>query len=1849
MEGSTEPIAVRIARMNNLILGKTSSQSTQSNVGKFLAREGLLDAFTLLYDECNNETLRRDKNVSRFLAKFRDMMADTQRLRVNLSDFEVKKLIGRGHFGEVQLVKEKQTGDVYAMKTLKKSEALKQESVALYEEERDIMAEATSPWLTKLQYAFQDNSMLYLVMEFHPGGDLAALLDRHDGLIGEDLAKFYLAELTLAIHALHSMNYAHRDIKPDNVLLDRLGHVKLADFGSAAKLGPGGLISSHMPVGTPEYIAPEVLRSMEGTSKNKRPSAYGKECDYWSLGIVAYEMVYGKTPFAGDQLLETYCNIMNHKKNLKFLEQGSINFRNCVRGLLEDANARITHEQIIQHSFFASVDWSNLRLKVPPIVPLVNGVDDTSNFIVVSSEIAHLSSSDSFPANTKGFTGRNLPFVGFTYAKQFSNQMQRTSNEKSELVTQLENKRRELQDYQKKLLSIEDKATTNTIQCSSLELRLEEKSKRLEASNRERDKLERELTKARSDIAGMKRTLDLERQERRDLETRALDLIKGAKRKWETAEKDKVAQLNKHIEAQTMRITELCTYNNEMTSRLQRAECELKTANAELEKLRAFQIQYKESLAKTRELSRQSVAGVESKLEEMASRAHNQLADIRAKLEIEMAKNADLETQLRNEQDSNHCRQSRLNVALELSQSELKDCQEQLRSVQASIPARDAEIEALRNQLKERTEQLDGIAASNQRTATLQENLERLKLENRHLKQQLELAKSDLSDTVVNLEETQSLAQDLERVSQDKAALQRRLQDTLEKEEEYLQKVGNLEELLRRFEHSVTKLEAENVSLKQSDHQMAGTSSISLVESEQKNAFLEQQLQRVEQQLQTARENAAAERQAAKQAQSTLWKKEKELSDANLDKRIASREAKTAEEKIKVLTDEKQKISDKLSARIADEESRSKKLLKELEGARHSLAEATKEASRNKLHADSAQRALTQANKQMEELQSSSSSLRRELDATRKQMRTNQDRVDTLNSENKRLTVTITKLNEEKIHLESQLEKLQQEGNSYQLNFDLLKETCTVLEEQLTDYERLTSDHETRENMLIQDKMKLQRDLEVAELKIRDARAAQDREKTLRVVAERTVERLESESSDIEDEINGLAAQRDQYKKLAQDLSSQVADLSSKCGELECDLSNTKRALEVTRGEAIKVKEESTEHLTRLHQLKEANFGLMADLQASVDQGQELRSRIAELEGVLEEMRQFYQEREIKAEGTRQQQTKLIDYLQLKLEETNKKKKTVCDKIFGTKQKENLPPSGAGMPVGYRELENQLARERAKVKALTDQLLTLRAAQASTPNSASPPSPKMKKNPKQLAESPCNTLARKTSLQKMWGNTPHKFDIKLAMRTGKCAACLESVHFGKNAAICSECQIMAHPKCSLIVPTTCGVLGEITRHFNKTWKASEENLSSCADSIQTLGIDQPDNPKATEFMNQKLLDLNCIVELDQERVLLLGAEEGLFSYRLTQSQEVNGLQGVSRVYQLPLLPHQSEGGPFSFFSVGLQGLTRIQGVVRVHQLSLHQHLGLALMIAGEDRQLVACELRQLKSNALAAECSRPAISITPILTDSDSCHLYQLRGTLLCAATASHVVLLKWTVQEDGGNFVVLREFATTEPCSCALFTRNLLIVGCNNFFQIDLDDYNINEFPDQVDSSLRAALQSAARVGSFPVAVLDVSSTSQSVELLLCYNEFGVFVDERGRRTRTIDPTWSHLPFGFAYRKPYLFIIHFSSVEIVKLTGESYRSSTKKSEPTLVEFNNPRYLGPAGATGIYIAAINSALEILKIDGAATQSGRTNSLTSLDTLQQDDESSSEFSFTSSLMEALDGQGKRVHFSNQSNH
>lgn len=329
-------------------------------------------------------------------------------------DFDNIKVIGRGAFGKVQLVRHKHTKQVYAMKRLSKADLIKRSDSAFFWEERHIMAHAKSEWIVQLHFAFQDAKHLYMVMDYMPGGDIVNLMSNYD--IPETWAKFYTMEVVLALDVIHSMGFVHRDVKPDNMLLDKYGHLKLADFGTCMRMDEDGLVRSNNVVGTPDYISPEVLQS-------HGKGIYGRECDWWSVGIFVYEMLVGETPFYADSLLGTYNKIMYHENNLSFPDEVEISneAKSLIQGLLCDRTKRLGRnsvDEIKNHPFFINNEqWTfeNLRDSVPPVVPELSGDDDTSNFDDYEKDE---SPEEVFPV-PNNFVGNHLPFIGFTYNSDY--------------------------------------------------------------------------------------------------------------------------------------------------------------------------------------------------------------------------------------------------------------------------------------------------------------------------------------------------------------------------------------------------------------------------------------------------------------------------------------------------------------------------------------------------------------------------------------------------------------------------------------------------------------------------------------------------------------------------------------------------------------------------------------------------------------------------------------------------------------------------------------------------------------------------------------------------------------------------------------------------------------------------------------------------------------------------------------------------------------------------------------------------------------------------------------------------------------------------------------------------------------------------------------------------------------------------------------------------------------------------------------------------------------------------------------------------------------------------------------
>uniref|UniRef100_A0AAY5EKN9 Serine/threonine-protein kinase Sgk1 n=1 Tax=Electrophorus electricus TaxID=8005 RepID=A0AAY5EKN9_ELEEL len=295
-------------------------------------------------------------------------------LQAKPTDFDFLKVIGKGSFGKVLLAKRKRDGKCYAIKVLQKKVILnRREQKHIMAERNVLLKNVKHPFLVGLHYSFQTTDKLYFVLDFVNGGELFFHLQK-ERTFPEPRAKFYIAEMASALGYLHSLNIVYRDLKPENILLDSQGHIVLTDFG-LCKEGISQADTTTTFCGTPEYLAPEVLR--------KQP--YDNTVDWWCLGSVLYEMLYGLPPFYSRDTHEMYDNILH--KELTLRPGASTSAWSILQALLEkDHTKRLGFKEdfneVKRHSFFSSINWDDLMAKkiTPPFNPSVDSQYDISNF-----------------------------------------------------------------------------------------------------------------------------------------------------------------------------------------------------------------------------------------------------------------------------------------------------------------------------------------------------------------------------------------------------------------------------------------------------------------------------------------------------------------------------------------------------------------------------------------------------------------------------------------------------------------------------------------------------------------------------------------------------------------------------------------------------------------------------------------------------------------------------------------------------------------------------------------------------------------------------------------------------------------------------------------------------------------------------------------------------------------------------------------------------------------------------------------------------------------------------------------------------------------------------------------------------------------------------------------------------------------------------------------------------------------------------------------------------------------------------------------------------------------------------
>uniref|UniRef100_A0AAQ5YB75 Citron Rho-interacting kinase n=1 Tax=Amphiprion ocellaris TaxID=80972 RepID=A0AAQ5YB75_AMPOC len=1892
LSSSADPITSRSSRLNQVFQGRVSLCGQQA--GCSLGREEFVEALLLLYQECTSPDLMKIRHVANFVSKFSEVVSELRALQPAPHDFELRAVVGRGRFAEVQVVREKSTGDVCALKVMSKTVLRTQENVIFHDEERKILSLNSSPWIPQLLYAFQDKDNVYLAMEYLPGGDLMSLLNRYEDQFDESMAQFYLAELVEAIHAVHQLGYVHRDVKPENILIDRTGHIKLADFGSAARLTTNKTVAAPtVPVGTQDFLSPEVLAAMNGGSQ----STYGVECDWWSLGVIAYEMIYGRSPFSESTSTKTIHNILNFQRYLKFPEEsrGSKQFVDLVQSLLCGAKERLGFQGLRCHSFFSSVDWNNLRQVLPPFVPALHAEDDTSNFEEPEQAAPWPSSAAQRGAPPAGFQGQDLPFLGWFFSRALTilaktesvsaglNSPAKTNS----MEKKLHLKSKELQETQDKCHKMEQEISRFQRKMTDLESVLHQKDVELKASETQRSILEQDLATYITECSSLKRSLEEARVEVSREDDKAMQLLHDIREQSNKLQEIKEQEYHAQLEEMQVTIRQLEEDLSAARRRSDLYEAELRDSRQTSEELKRKAVEYQQRIQKVsyfvfflktnseQQVKIQELQDKLSKAVKASTEATELLQNVRqAKERLER----DLE-RLRGKTDSSDTLKRRL-----------RETEEGRKTLENQVKRLEM-VERRENKLK------DDIQTKSQQIQQMAEKILVREL-------QIMLANTLQRSTPNFTPQPDVLEAQMKADLADKESLEARRAQQEEESRENCKLISEQKATINAMDSKMKNLEQRIAELSEAN-KLAANSSIytqknmkaqeeMISELRQQKFYLESQAGKLEAQ------NAKLEEHLEKMSQQEQTKRTRLL---ELESRLREMGLEHEEEKLEIkrqvseltlsLQERESQISSLQAARLALE-SQLQQAKTELE---ETTAEAEEEITALRNHRDDIQRkfdalrdscsVITDLEEQLTQLSQENAELNRQNFYLSKQLdEASDEREDQL-----QLSHEVDRLRREVADREMHL-------NNQKQNIETLKTTCSMLEEQVVELESLNDELLEKERQWEAWRGALEDEKSQAERRTRDLQRLLDNEKQNRLRADQrsseSRQAVELAVKEHKAEILALQQALKEQRLKAESLSDTLNDLEKKHAMLEMNARSLQQKLETERELKQRLMEEQGKLQQQMDLQKSHIFRLTQGLQDALDQTDMLKTERTDLEYQLENIQAVYSHEKVKMEGTISQQTKLIDFLQAKMDQPTKKKKP----------QPAVPMQYSDMKMALEkersrcaELEEALQKMRIELRSLREEAAHFKAQEhvgSSTPAqarhqilmSAIVKSPEHQPNPSSLLNP--STRCKETSTPEEFGrrvkermhhNIPHRFTVGLNMRAAKCAVCLDTVHFGRQAATCLECHTLCHPKCSPCLPATCGLPAEYATHFSEALCREKANspalqVKEASGHVRLEGwMKQPRNGKrgqqgwerkyvvldgtkvsiydtepredcmkaeeefelclpdgevtvhgavgASELINTAKSDIPYVLKLEshphttcwpgqslyfmapsfpdkQRWVAVLesvvagsrGSRDKVDADAKLLGNSLLKLEGDDRLdinCTLPLTDQivlvGSEEGLYAL-NVIKNSLTHIPGLTSVFQIQILKELDKLLMITGEERALCLVEIKKVKQSL--SQSHLPAQpDLNPFIFETvKGCHLFSSgkidNGTCICAAMPNKITILRHN--ESLNKFCIRKEIETSEPCSCIHFTGYSIIIGTNKFYEIEMKQYVLEEFLDKNDVTLASAVF-AASSHSFPISIIQVTTAPQKDEYLLCFHEFGVFVDSYGRRSRTDDIKWSRLPLSFAYREPYLFVTYFNSLDVIEIQGHAALGPHSYAH---LDIPNPRYLGPAISSGaIYLAS----------------------------------------------------------------
>ncbi|XP_041643569.1 citron Rho-interacting kinase isoform X9 [Cheilinus undulatus] len=1485
---------------------------------------------------------------------------------------------------------------------------------------------------------------------------------------------------------------------------------------------------------------------------------------------------------------------------------------------------------------------------------------------------------------------------------------------------------------------------------SDLESVLQQKDIELKASETQRTILEQDLATYITECSSLKRSLEQARMEVSQEDDKALQLLHDIREQSNKLQEIKEQEYHAQLEEMRVSIRQLEEDLSAARRRSDLYEAELKESRHASEELKRKAADYQHRILKAKEQGKSEAEDQMAKLEKSNAEQQMKIQDLQEKLAkslkasaeatdllqtVKLAKERlerDLE-RLQNKEDSSDSLRRRLRETedgrktLENQVKRLEIVERRETKMKDEIQSKAQQIQQMSDKILELEENLRETHATAQRLETHLKQKEKLYEDKiKVLEAQM---KADMADKEM-LESSQSKYEEEVRekcgiISEQKATI-----NAMESKMNSLeQRISELSEANKLAANSSIYTQ-KNISGRKAQEEM-------ISELRQQKFYLESQAGKLEAQ------NAKLEEHLEKMSQQEQSNKSRVV---ELETRLREIGLEHEEQKLEI----KRQVTE-LTLSLQERESQ----ISNLQAARHAL-ESQLQQAKTELEETTAE-----AEEEITVLRAHRDEIQRKFDALRDSCAVITDLEEQLtsltqeNAELNRQNFYLSKQldeasdeREDRLHLSQDVDRLRREVadremqlNNQKQNLETLKTTCTMLEEQVLELETLNDELLEKERQWDAWRATLEDEKNQAERRTREIQRLLDNEKQNRLRSEQRCsesrQAVEQAVKEHKAEILALQQALKDQKLKAESLADTLNDLEKKHAMLEMNARSLQQKLESERDLKQRLLEEQEKLQQQMDAQKTHIFRLTQGLQDALDQTDLLKTERTDLEYQLENIQGLF--------GRRRE-----DLLAAMAAQAQSQSQGPVSPV----------PPIQPVPLQYSDMKAALDKERSRCSELEDALQKMRAELRSLREealqykdstnpatvrqqmsmSAMVKSPEHQQGPTSLA--PSNSGRRKETAtpeerrrvtfekysrrlkdsQRDRGrerervvhhNTAHRFTVGLNMRAAKCTVCLDTVHFGRQAATCLECHALCHPKCSPCLPATCGMSSDCSLHLSDglcrdKGSSPAQQLKEASGHMHLEGwMKQPRNGKrgqgwerkyvvldgtkvsvyeiepredsvkpleefdlclsdgevlvhgavgASELPNTAKSDVPYVLKLESrchtpcwpgpaiyfmapsfpdkqrwvavmESVVAAGrasrekaeADAAAVSKRqmvlspLVQKLLGNSLlklEGDDRLdinCTLPLTDQivlvGSEEGLYAL-NVIKNSLTHIPGLGSVFQIHIIKEQEKLLMIVGDERALCLVEIKRVKQSLAQSHLPSQSELAPYIFETVKGCHLFSAgridNGPCICAAMPNKITILRYN--DNLNKYCIRKEIETLEPCSCIHLTSYSIIIGTNKFYEIEMKQFVLEEFLDKNDMSLASAVF-AASSHSFPIAIMQVASSMQKEEYLLCFHEFGVFVDMYGRRSRTDDIKWSRLPLSFAYREPYLFVTYFNSLDVIEVQGHASLCPTVLAH---LDIPNPRYLGPAISSGaIYLASsYQNKLRVICCKGSLIRESR---------------------------------------------